>query len=372
MSERYGDSTRTVKAVDSAVVPGHPVAPIPVPVSAYHLSADEGSEEHVYGRYSNPGWSQLESALAQLEGAGSALVFGSGMAAVTAALRVTARPGSVLVVPSDGYYQVRRYARESLAPLGMTVREVSAEALCDAAGDADVVLAETPTNPSLDVVDLHRLAGIVHRRGGLLLVDNTTATPLGQQPLSLGADLVVASATKALAGHSDLLAGYVAGSHPDLMAALHAERLLAGPVLGAFETWLLLRSLGSFGLRFGRQCRNALGLAEALRSHPAVRQVRYPGLSGDPSYPVAVEQMRRFGGLVSVELADAAAVHALVRRSELLVASTSFGGIHTSVDRRARWGDDVTDGFARISAGIEDTDDLVADFLAALDSPAPG
>ncbi|MCX2930446.1 cystathionine gamma-lyase [Mycobacterium sp. CVI_P3] len=367
MSDRYGDSTRAVKAVSSQPIPGEPVGPGPVLAAAFHLSDDEGSEPNTYGRGSNPTWRQLESALAELEGATAALSFGSGMAAITAALRVTAKPGSVLVVPADGYYQVRRYATESLAPLGVTVRESAAQQMCQAAEEADVVLAESPTNPALDVVDLHRLAQTCRRRGARLLVDNTTATPLGQQPLSLGADLVIASATKGLSGHSDLLAGYAAGSHPELMASLEHERLLAGAILGSFEAWLALRSLGSVGLRFERQCQNALALATALRSHPRVRSVRYPGLPDDPSYRVAAAQMRRFGGLVGIELADAESVHALVRRSELLVASTSFGGIHTSVDRRARWGDAVADGFARISAGIEDTDDLVADVLSALD-----
>lgn len=365
-----GDSTRAIQAVDSPAVAGRPVAPLPVPASTFHLSADEGVEPHIYGRYSNPAWVQLESALAQLEGATAALSFGSGMAALSAALRALTAPGAVLVVPADGYYQTRRYAVERLAPLGITVELATAADLCDAAGNADVVLAETPTNPALDVVDLRSLAGICHRRGARLIVDNTTATPLGQQPLSLGADLVVASATKSLAGHSDLLAGYAAGSHPDLMAAVEAERVLSGAILGSFETWLLLRSLGSFGLRFQRQCHNAMALATALHGHPAVRSVRYPGLPGDPSSAVAAQQMHRFGGLVSIELADAQAVHALVAHSELLVAATSFGGIHTSVDRRARWGDGVPSGFARISAGIEDTDDLVADVLGALQAAA--
>ena len=367
-TQRYGDSTRTVKAVDSEAIPGRPIAAVPVPAAAYHLSDDEGSEPHVYGRYSNPTWTHLESALADLEAASWALVFGSGMAAVTATLRVLVKPGSVLVIPADGYYQVRRYAAESLAPLGVTVREATAAQLYEAAGTADVVLAETPTNPGLDVVDLNRLAEICRRRGGRLVVDNTTATPLGQQPLSLGADLVVASATKAIAGHSDLLAGYVAGSGAEVMAAVERERLLAGPILGAFEAWLLMRSIGSLGLRFERQCRNAMSLAIELQGHPRVRAVRYPGLPTDPSHPVAAHQMRRFGGLVSVELADAEAVHTLVRRSDLLGAATSFGGIHPCVDRRARWGDQVPSGFARISAGIEDTDDLVADGRRALDA----
>ncbi len=283
------------------------------------------------------------------------------MAAITSVLRVSTRPGCTLVVPADGYYQVRRYAAEYLGPQGVRVIEAGTAQMCEAAQGADVVLAETPVNPGLDVVDVHRLAMVCRSRGATLVVDNTAATPLGQQPLSLGADLVVASATKSLSGHSDLLAGYVAGSHPDLMAAVERERLLAGAILGAFEAWLVLRSLGSAGLRFERQCHNAQALAVMLHRHPAVRSVRYPGLPEDPSYPVATAQMRRFGGLLSVELADAAAAAALVEHSALLVAATSFGGIHTSVDRRARWGDAVADGFVRISAGIEDTDDLVAD-----------
>ena len=366
MDGTYGDSTRSVKAVGSEAIPGAPVAPPPVPASTYHLSPDEAEPLDSYGRSSNPTWRQLESALAELEGAAAALTFGSGMAAITSVLRVLAKPRSKLVVPADGYYQVRRYAAEYLAPQGVTVVEANSSDICDAAVDADVVLAETPVNPGLEVVDLHHLAMTCRGRGAILVVDNTTATPLGQQPLSLGADLVVASATKALSGHSDLVAGYVAGSHAELMAAVERDRLLAGPILGAFEAWLVLRSLGSAGLRYERQCHNAQALAVMLRAHPAVRSVRYPGLPDDPSHQVATLQMKRFGGLVAVELADAAAVHALVQRSALLIASTSFGGIHTSVDRRARWGDPVDDGFARISLGIEDTDDLIADIDQAL------
>jgi cystathionine gamma-lyase len=270
------------------------------------------------------------------------------------------------VVPADGYYQVRLYAAEYLAAQGVTVVEATAEQMCEAAGHADVVLAETPVNPTLDVVDVHRLAMTCRRRGSVLIVDSTTATPFGQQPLSLGADLVVASATKTLSGHSDMLAGYVAGSHPELMAAVRRERLLAGPVLGPLEAWLVLRSLGSAGLRFDRQCQNAAAVAVLLSRHPEVRSVRYPGLPDDPAHPVASAQMKRFGGLVSFELTDAAAVHRFVERSALLVSATSFGGIHTSLDRRARWGDPVSAGFARLSLGIEDTDDVIADIEQAL------
>lgn len=361
-----GPSTRCVKACSAQAVPGQPVAPFPITASAYHLSEDETADLDTYGRGSNPTWRQLESALAQLEGATSALVFGSGMAAITAALRALTAPGATLVVPADGYYQVRAYATEYLVRNGVDVLPVASGDMIEAAGNADVVLAETPANPSLDVVDLHRLGMVCRARNARLIVDNTAATPLGQQPLSLGADLVVASATKALSGHSDLLSGYVAGSHPQLLDAIARERLLSGPVLGAFDAWLVLRSLGSAGLRFERQCYNAGALAAMLDGHPSVSRVRYPGLPADPAHPVASAQMRRFGGLVSAELADGAAAHEFVQRSELLVASTSFGGIHTSVDRRARWGDDVNAGFIRISAGIEDTDDLVADVERAL------
>jgi cystathionine gamma-lyase len=366
VSNRYGDSTRSLKAVRSPVIPGRPVAPQPVLASTYHLNAVDTAGLDTYGRSSNPTWRQLESGLAELEGATAALVYSSGMAAISAVLRTLSRPESTVVLPSDGYYQVRKFAAECLSPLGVNIIQADSRHIYDAAADADVVLAETPTNPGLDVVDLRRLADICRGYRARLIVDNTAATPLGQQPLSLGADLVVASATKMLAGHSDLLAGYVATSDLELAAALERERLLAGAILGGFEGWLLIRSLGSAGLRFERQCRNAHALAAMLSDHPSVKSVRYPGLPDDPAHAVAAAQMRRFGALLSVELADAAAVHALLQRSDLLTASTSFGSIHTLVDRRARWGDPVPDGFARISAGIEDTDDLVSDIRHAL------
>jgi cystathionine gamma-lyase len=366
MDGKFGDSTRSVKAAATQGIPGQPLAQPPVPASAYHLDADESGGLDSYGRSSNPTWRALESALASLEGAASALTFSSGMAAITSVLRTLAKPGTTLVVPSDGYYQVRRYATESLAPHGINVVAVTAAEMCAAAADADVVLAESPVNPTLDVVDLHALATTCRGHGATLVVDNTAATPFGQQPLSLGADLVVASATKGLAGHSDVVAGYVAGSNPELMADVGRERLLAGAVLGPFEAWLALRSLGSAGLRFDRQCHSAMAVALMLRGHASVTSVRYPGLPDDPAHDVARRHMKRFGSLLAVELADAAAVHRLVERSELLVAATSFGGIHTCVDRRARWGDAVPEGFARISLGIEDTDDLLTDFDRAL------
>lgn len=370
----YGDSTRCVSSVAGSHLPGQPMQLGPAFAAPYQLSEDEGSESDTYARVSNPGWRGLEAALGMLEGAQHTIVTGSGMSAITMTLRSLLVSGDTVVVPSDGYYQVRRYAEEALAPLGIGVREVSTSAmgekgfgelLATLTGRV-VVVAETPSNPTLDVVDLRALAAVCHRAGGVLMVDNTTATPLGQRPLELGADIVVASGTKALSGHSDLLMGYVATSDPGIAARIERERTLSGTVLGPFETWLAHRSLGTAGLRFARHCDNAQVLAQMLSEHPAVRSVRYPGLPDDPSFTVASAQMRRFGGLVSIELESAAAFHSFVAASQFVTAATSFGGIHTTADRRARWGDPVSEGFVRISCGIEDTADIVADVAQAL------
>ncbi|MGW4016488.1 cystathionine gamma-lyase [Rhodococcus ruber] len=368
-----GDSTRCVKAVAAEHVPGEPLQPGPVLAAPYQLGA-EGTETDTYARASHPGWRALESALAALEGAAAARVVGSGMSAVTVALRSLSRGGGTVVVPADGYYQVRAYARECLEPPGITVHELTCaqfgdgglRAVLAGAGAGALVLAETPSNPGLDVVDLRATAALCRTAGALLVVDNTTATPLGQQPLALGADVVVASGTKSLSGHSDLLMGYLAVADGALVPPLDRERLLSGTVLGPFETWLAHRSLGTAGLRFDRQCANALAVATMLREHPAVGGVRYPGLDDDPAHPVAAAQMRRFGPLVTFRLDDEQQFHRFVAVSELVTAATSFGGIHTTADRRARWGDPVPPGFVRLSCGIEDTADLLDDLDRAL------
>jgi Cystathionine beta-lyases/cystathionine gamma-synthases len=365
-AQSWGDSTRAVLAAAADHIPGTPMLQGPVLAAPYQLGSDE-AEVDTYGRASNPGWRDLERALAELEGAAEAIVVGSGMSAATVALRALLSSGDTVVVPADGYYQVRAYARERLAPFGVRVVEARADGMIEAAArGATVVFAETPANPSLDVVDLRALSSACTAGGALLVVDNTTPTPLGQQPLALGADLVVASGTKALTGHSDLLMGYLATGSADLADRLRRERLLSGAVLGPFEAWLALRSLGSAGLRYERQCATALALAEALRDHSAVSNVRYPGLPGDPAHVVSKRQMRRFGGLVGFELPSVEAFHRFVAASDLVRNATSFGGLHTTVDRRARWGDPVPPGFTRLSCGIEDTTDVVADVVRAL------
>jgi cystathionine gamma-lyase len=233
---------------------------------------------------------------------------------------------------------------------------------------AGLVFAETPSNPLLDVCDLRLLAERSHSAGAVLAVDNTTATPLGQRPLDLGADLSVASAAKALAGHSDLVMGYVATRDTARAEQLREWRTRSGSIPGPFETWLLHRSLPTLEVRLSRQCANALRIAELLAARDDVGGVRYPGLPSDPAHEVAARQMSRFGPLVSFDLGSRERAERFLSSSELITDATSFGGVHTTAERRARWGgDDVPDGFVRLSAGCEDADDLIADMSRSLD-----
>ncbi|HEX6754323.1 MAG TPA: cystathionine gamma-lyase [Mycobacteriales bacterium] len=364
----WGPGTRAVHAGVPRARRGEPLLPGPVLASAYHL-AGPGEGEDTYGRSGNPTWRAYEAALGELEG-GEAVLFASGLAAVSAVLLSVLRSGDTVVVPSDGYFLTRRFVAERMSGWGVESREVAtARPLSESdVRGARLVLLESPSNPWLDVCDLRAAAEVAHAAGALVAVDNTTCTALGQSPLELGADLSVCSDTKATTGHGDLVLGHVAAREEGLLGGLREWRTRAGAVAGPFEAWLAHRSLATLDLRLGRQSANALALAEALGSHPAVRGLRYPGLPDDPAYPVAVRQMRRFGGLVSFELADADAVAAFTDRSALVTEATSFGGLHTSADRRARWGDDVPAGFVRLSAGCEDAADLVADLVGALDT----
>jgi cystathionine gamma-lyase len=365
-----GDGTRCVHAgrVDDGI--GAPLHAGPVLAAAYHLGPPEApTPVDFYGRSANPTWRALEAAIGELDG-GHTVLFASGMAAVSAMLRLLCRPGSAVVLPADGYYLARALAAEELAPLGVEVREVPTagpwpSALFDG---ASLVLLETPSNPRLDVCDIAELADRAHAAGALLAVDNTTATPLGQRPLALGADLVVASDSKALSGHSDLILGHVSSADPELAGRLATARNRGGAVPGPFETWLAHRGLGTLDLRLARQAENAAALATALSEHPGVLQVRWPGLPGDPSFELASRQMRRFGGVLSFELPSEAAVGRFLATSSLVASATSFGGLSSNLDRRARWGDLVGPGFVRMSAGCEDTADLVADVLKSLDA----
>ncbi len=236
---------------------------------------------------------------------------------------------------------------------------------------ARLVLVETPSNPGLDVCDIASVVALARDAGAMVAVDNTTATPLGQRPLELGADLVLASDTKALSGHGDVVLGHVSCADAELAASLGNARIQGGAVPGPFETWLAHRGLGTLDLRLARQAANAEALALALREHPAVGGVRWPGLPDDPAYEIAAKQMRRWNGVLAFELPGAASVSRFLAASSLVVSATSFGGLRTSADRRQRWGDAVPPGFVRLSAGCENTADLVADILAAISACQP-
>lgn len=359
----FGDGTRCVHGGHPEPAGGTPLLPGPVFAAPYHLGADGD----FYGRAGNPTWRALESAIGDLDG-GHCVLLPSGMAATSTLLRAVLRVGDALVLPSDGYYATRQLVHDELVELRLDVREIPTPGPWDDGvfDGVRLVLLETPSNPGLDVCDIAALAERAHAAGALLAVDNTTATPLGQRPLELGADIVIASDTKALSGHSDLLMGHVSVRDADLAERLVRARTLSGAIPGPFETWLVHRSLGTLDLRLSRQADNAAALVAALRDHPAVRGLRWPGTPDDPAHDLARRQMRRWGGVFRFELADAAAVEEFVRRSRLVVAATSFGGLHSTVDRRAQWGDPVPEGFVRFSAGCEDSEDLVADVLQAL------
>jgi cystathionine gamma-lyase len=359
----FGDGTACVHAGLPEPEPGQPFLPGPVFAAPYHLDPQAGpaAAANGYGRVDNPTWRALELAIGGLEG-GDCVVFSSGMAAISAALLTHLRPGDTLVLPSDGYYKTRVFA----AGLpGVTVREVPTAGPYPSFDGVRMVLLETPANPGLDVCDIAELSAAAHAAGALVAVDSTTATPLGQQPLALGADLVVASGTKALTGHSDILLGYAAAA-PDLAARLRAWRDDTGAVPGPFEAWLAHRSLSTLDLRLARQSANAAALSRLLSGRPEVLSVRWPGLPGDPGHEVAGRQMRRIPGVVTFTLPDAAHVTRFLTSSKLVYAATSFGGTHTTADRRAQWGDPVPEGLVRLSCGIEDTEDLLLDLDAAL------
>lgn len=248
-----GDGTRCVHGGFAEAVPGAPAHPGPVLSSTFHLGVPaDPTPPDFYGRAGNPTWRALESAVGGLDG-GECVVFASGMAAVAAVLRLAA-PRGAIVVPSDGYYLARSLAYAELAPLGVRIREVPTAGpwpagVLDGAG---LVLLETPSNPGLDVADIAAAAAAAHAVGARLAVDNTTASPLGQRPLELGADVVIGSDSKALAGHGDVVLGHVSVRDPDLAAALREARSRGGAVPGPMETWLAHRGLGTLDLRLAR------------------------------------------------------------------------------------------------------------------------
>ncbi|MEV7071716.1 cystathionine gamma-lyase [Streptomyces sp. NPDC093990] len=378
MSDRaadQGEGTRAVRAGLPEAVKNEPTLPGPAFAAHFHLPG-EVDGPYTYGRDTNPSWSLLERAIGELEAPGQdgveTLVFASGMAAISAALFSQLRAGDTVVLPSDGY-QVLPLIRAQLEAYSIEVRTAptGGDAQLDVLDGARLLWIESPSNPGLDVCDIRRLVEAAHARGALVAVDNTLATPLGQRPLELGADFSVASGTKQLTGHGDVLLGYVTGREGEAMDAVRRWRKIVGAIAGPMEAWLAHRSIATLQMRVDRQNATALVLARALRERPEVTGLRYPGLPDDPSHKIASQQMRRYGCVVSFTLPTRARADRFLDALRLVDDATSFGGVRSTAERRGRWGgDDVPEGFIRFSVGAEDPEDLVADVLRALDESA--
>ncbi|GGW07678.1 cystathionine gamma-lyase [Streptomyces globisporus] len=367
-----GDGTRAVRAGLPEPEQFEPTLPGPVFAAHFHLSG-EPVGPYTYGRETNPTWTHLERAIGELEAPGGDVgttVFASGMAAITAVLLSQVRSGDAVVLPDDGY-QALPLVREQLAAYGVEVRTAptGGDAQLALLNGAKLLWIESPSNPGLDVCDIRRLVEAAHAAGALVAVDNTLATPIGQRPLELGADFSVASDTKGMTGHGDILLGHVTCRDPRLTADVRRWRKVVGAIPGPMEAWLAHRSLSTLQLRIDRQCTTALALAEALAKRTEVTGLRYPGLPTDPSYAVATRQMRRFGSVVSFELADRDTAERFLTALRLVDDATSFGGVRSTAERRGRWGGDaVAEGFVRFSVGAEDPEDLLADVEQALDA----
>ena len=345
--------------------PGDPLVAGIISSATYH-TPDVPNLSHVYGRSGMPTWEALEAQLAILEDA-ECVTFPSGMGAISAALFAGLGAGKRVLIPSDGYYVTRLLSGQVLAGYGVEVVEVATRdiATADMAGAA-VVYIETPSNPGLEVCDIALVAARAHAAGAIVIVDNTTMTPLLQRPLDLGADVVVAADTKAPAGHSDVLFGHVASRDAAFIQRVRDWRRLSGGVPGAFEAWLVHRGIETLEVRLERMCASAGVVARRLAEHRAVANVRYPGLSQDPSHAVAKRQMSGFGFLIGFELPDAALAERFLTDCPLIAQATSFGSTHSSGERRVRWGDAVPQGFIRLSVGLEPVEALWAAIDGAL------
>lgn len=360
-----------------------PVNPPIVLSSTFHGTGTPAPGDRVYGRFSNPTWDPFETALSELEGAAlPALVFSSGLAAVAAALSLVPA-GGVLVMPQHSYQGSLLLAAEEAANGRFTVRSVDIAdteqvlaALQGSAGEpgasepADMLWIESPTNPMLEVAEIDVLARAAHDAGALVVADNTFSTPLVTRPLELGADVVLHSVTKYLAGHSDVILGALATSDEDLRSRLHNYRSLHGAIAGPFDVWLALRGLRTLALRIERSQATAGLLADRLLGHPAVEAVRYPGLPGDAGYERAVKQMDGFGSILCIEVAGGAeAAEAVAARVRLWLPATSLGGVESLIERRRRQPGEphsVPENLLRLSVGIENAEDLWSDLSRAL------
>lgn len=380
------ESTRIIRSTLTRAVAGEPLHPSPVFTAPFHTPGDPHATPYNYARMNNPTWTALERMIGQMESGqfaagqadagknyrASALVFASGMAACAAVFGAVLRPGDVAVLPAHAYFAARTLMQEFFVRMGVEVR--LAPTANDAQGEclegARLLWIESPSNPLMEICDIRALCDRAHRAGALVAVDSTAATPLGQRALALGADFAVASDTKSMTGHSDILLGHVAVRDLELRQQILQWRTLMGGILGPMEAWLALRSIATLPLRLEQSCTNAQRIAESLSKRTDVVQaVFYPGLSTHPGHALAARQMQYFGPVLSFTLADRAAAETFLAKAQLVTEATSFGGTCTCAERRARWGGDaVPEGFIRMSAGLEHIDDLLEDIHQALDA----
>jgi len=332
-----------------------------------------------YSRSANPTRTALEECLAALEGGRRGLAFASGLAAEDCLLRTVCGPGDHVVIPADAYGGTYRLFATVLERWGVhatPVRQDDPAAVRAAlTGPTRVVWCETPTNPLLGVADIARLAEMAHDAGALLVVDNTFASPYLQQPLALGADVVVHSTTKYLGGHSDVVGGALVVGDGELADRLAYHQNALGGIAGPFDAWLVLRGLKTLAVRMDRHCASAARVVELLAAHPKVLDVRYPGLPTHPGHQVAAKQMRGFGGMVSFRVAggEPAAV-AVCERTRLFTLGESLGGVESLIEHPARMTHASAAGsplavpadLVRLSVGLESVADLLADLAAAL------
>jgi len=367
---------RSKLSVDSIVVaagrPTHDVdGPINVPVvlsSTFHAGGPVA-----YARTSNPTWEALEEVVGVLEG-GTALAFASGMAAISTVMDII-KPGGVVALSAHTYSGAAARMRDLEAAGRVTARLVQIDdpdAIAAACVGADVLWLESPTNPAMEVCDIPAAVKAAHDNGVIVVCDNTFATPINQQPLSMGVDVVVHSATKMLAGHSDVLMGIVVTNDEDIRAKLIRARTLLGGIPGPLEAYLALRGIRTLALRVRQSQASTAILAERLSNHAAVTRVRYPGLSNDPGHAVASRQMNGYGSVLSFEtIGDAAAAEKVCDSVTLMTHATSLGGVETLIERRRRWVEerpDIPETLIRLAVGIEDVEDLWADLDGALNT----
>ncbi|MBM3268284.1 MAG: cystathionine gamma-synthase [Candidatus Sericytochromatia bacterium] len=381
-AERGGFQTRAIH-VGQEADPATGATIVPIYQTSTYTQADVGVHKGFdYSRTANPTRLALERCLASLENAAYGLAFSSGMAAIDSVMKLLAA-GDHVVVSDDVYGGTYRLFEKVLARFGLSFTWVDASDLANVERalrpETRMIWAETPTNPLLKLVDLAALADLARDRQVLLAVDNTFATPYLQNPLDLGADVVVHSTTKYLGGHSDVVGGFAGTNSADLHQTLKFHQNAIGAVPGAFDAWLTLRGTKTLALRMREHERNAHIVAEALTRHPLVERVYYPGLPSHPQHELARRQMRGFGGIVSFAVkGDLALTRAVARGVRLFSLAESLGGVeslmchpavmtHASIPKADRDARGVTDSLLRLSCGIEDGADLVADIVGALD-----